>query len=97
MTEDDGRGRGSKGRKGPALRSRGGKTFGICVAWSREQGAGSREQGAGKTVKDTVHSTTIAKLPSPCEQTHWKRPLPSLNPFQRVLRILGRESLPWSL
>jgi hypothetical protein len=47
LTEDDGRGRGSKGRKGPALRSRGGKTFGICVAWSREQGAGSREQGAG--------------------------------------------------
>lgn len=40
LTEDEGRGRGSKGRKGPGLLPRGGKTFGILGAQSREDSQG---------------------------------------------------------
>lgn len=86
MTGDDGRGGAQREER----------VLGSCPEAPRP--LGSVEPGAGKTtVKGAVHSATMAKLPSPCEQPLWKSPLPSLNPFQRVLRILDRESLPWSL
>lgn len=40
LTEDEGRGRGSMGRKGPGLLPRGRKTFGILGAQSREDSQG---------------------------------------------------------
>lgn len=85
MTGNDGRGRAQREER----------VLGSCPEAPRI--LGSVEPGAGKTVKGAVHSATVAKLPSPCEQPLRKSPLPSLNPSQRVLRILDRESLPWSL